>query len=162
MIKYESMHEKKQLRRIMLDVYEVCPARFRKEVLGYIRILKELDGLGIYDILELFHRLQTSRISKNHSANQKDILKNVYLWFDAYYFKRTKENYAPVSKVQRYDEFRKEKLRREMLKSTQRENSSHPYMPLFLCFDNLVLVMMLVSTLAGMLLMALLESFFSR
>ncbi|WP_367144327.1 hypothetical protein [Pantoea stewartii] len=105
MIKYESRHEKKQLRRIILDVYEVCPARFRKEVLESIYIVKEFDGMGVYDLLDLLHRLQTSRMSKNLSSGQKNVFKNIFKWFDAYYFKRAKKNYTPVSKVQRYEKF---------------------------------------------------------
>lgn len=114
---YELRHEEKQLRRIILDVMEICPVRYRKEVINGIQIINEvrnseLDGVGVYDLIDFFHRLRSSRLTRNYSANQKDILENVFLWFDALYFKRFKIKYVPFSKAQRYEEFKRQKENR--------------------------------------------------
>ncbi|WP_210524068.1 hypothetical protein [Pantoea ananatis] len=120
---YESRREEKQLRRIILDVMEICPVRYRREVINGIQIINEvrnseLEGVGIYDLIDFFHRLRSSRLTRNFSANQKDILEGVFLWFDALYLKRFKVKYVPFSKAQRYEEFKRQKENRGRLIST--------------------------------------------
>lgn len=86
---YESRHEEKQLRRIILDVMEICPVRYRREVINGIQIINEvrnseLDGVGVYDLIDFFHRLRGSRLTRDFSANQKDILEDVFCGMTLY------------------------------------------------------------------------------
>lgn len=114
MIKYESRHEEKQLRRIMLDVMEICPAKYRREMLLNVRLIQdarntELDGLGIYDLLDFLHRLQISRISKTFTPHQERCIRHIINWSNGFYFKRSKRNYVQPSRVERYEKYKKEK-----------------------------------------------------
>lgn len=108
-MKYDHKQEVKQFRRLMLDVMEVCPQRFKEDILLNIAILVESHDIffpdGIVDLLDFFHRLQSGRLVSSYSAYQKVLLSNIILRLEAAHLHHYKKSYCHLTGEPRYKEF---------------------------------------------------------
>ncbi|MEN4545946.1 hypothetical protein [Pantoea agglomerans] len=73
----------KAYRRLMLDMLEVCPRRFRDDFLLIMALVKGDGDLASYSCgmhefqLQFFYRLKASRVFRNASAHQHTVLQSI-------------------------------------------------------------------------------------
>ncbi|WP_208951056.1 hypothetical protein [Rahnella sp. ChDrAdgB13] len=105
-MQYSFRQEEKQFRRIMLDVQEICPRRFRYDVMLNMAIVlaqysTEISGFGLADLLDYLHRLRVGRLYRQAGPHKKAVLDHVISWLEASYRHHAREDYVQLTGEQR-------------------------------------------------------------
>lgn len=94
-MQYDPKLEVKQFRRIMLNVFEICPRRFRTNIMAEMQILEGLRDFGEYysGLLNFLYRLQKGRLFRDASLQQKYTMEITLLWLETAYRHETGKPY---------------------------------------------------------------------